>query len=276
MERSDYSSEITRVPEEYFKPDCPELGDVEEFLYGTTYYAGDGRPLLKPCYVYTPFGYDPEDEETRYDVIYFMHGFLMNANAMFEGDGGAIGNLCDWLIYEKKTRPFIAVAVTWDYENEVRDFDASFAQILQFHQEFRQDLVPAVEAKYKTFARSTDAKGLRESRDHRAFAGYSMGAVTAWQIFLLCADLVRLYAPLAIMAKPSADGRAIEIWGVNDTDRSVAADAAEGDRGNAGLRAEGVPPRAGRLFPLLRRRRQRPDRAADDPAALRDVETRPL
>lgn len=197
MDRSDYSTEITRVPEEYFKPDCPELGDVEEFLYGTTYYAGDGRPLLKPCYVYTPFGYDPEDEETRYDVIYFMHGFLMNANAMFEGDGGAIGNLCDWLIYEKKTRPFIAVAVTWDYENEVRDFDSSFEQILQFHQEFRKDLVPAVEAKYRTFARTTDAKGLRESRDHRAFAGYSMGAVTTWQIFLFCSDLVRLYAPLA-------------------------------------------------------------------------------
>jgi len=33
----------------------------------------------------------------------------------------------------------------------------------------------------------------------------------------------RFYAPLAIMAKPSADGHAIEIWGVNDTNQAVEA-----------------------------------------------------
>lgn len=197
MERSDYSSEIVKIPERYYRPDCPELGDVEELLYGSTYYAGDGRPLLKPCYVYTPYGYDPEDKETKYDIFYFMHGFLMNATAVFEGDGGAIGNIFDWLIYEKKTKPFIAVAVTWDYENSVRDFDTSLKQILQFHQEFRQDIVPAVEAKYNTYAESIDAKGLRASRNHRAFGGYSMGSVTTWQVFLLCGDLVGQYMPLA-------------------------------------------------------------------------------
>ena len=170
---------------------------MEEFLYGTTYYAGDKRPLLKPCYVYTPYGYDPKDTETRYDIVYFMHGFLCNANTMFEANEGAVGNIFDWLIYEKKTRPFIAVAVTWDYENAVRDFQTSYDQVLQFHMEFRQDLLPAVEARYHTYAASTDAKGLRESREHRAFSGYSMGGVTAWQIFLYCADLVKWFAPLA-------------------------------------------------------------------------------
>ena len=35
----------------------------------------------------------------------------------------------------------------------------------------------------------------------------------------------RFYAPLVILAKPSADGRVLEIWGVNDTDRAVNADA---------------------------------------------------
>lgn len=197
MTRDDYSTPIAPLPDHYKSPDCPELGDVEEFLYGSTYYAGDQRPLLKPCYVYTPFGYDPDDTETRYDIIYFMHGFLCNADMTFEGDDGAIGNIFDWLIYEKKCRPFIAVAVTWDYENSIRDFDTSYEQILQFHREFRQDIVPAVEGKYHTFAKTTDAKGLRDSRDHRGFSGYSMGGVTAWQIFLLCADLVKWFAPLA-------------------------------------------------------------------------------
>lgn len=197
MKIEDITSTLSNLPGYYRNPDCPELGDVDELLYGATYYAGDGRPLLKPCYVYTPYGYDPEDEETRYDVFYFMHGFLCNANTTFEGDEGAIGNIFDWLIYEKKTKPFIAVALTWDYENAVRDFDTSYKQILQFHQEFRQDILPAVESKYRTFAQTTDSKGLRESRDHRAFGGYSMGAVTAWQVYMLCADLCRWFAPLA-------------------------------------------------------------------------------
>ena len=203
MTLEEISSLVSEIPEHYVRPDCPELGDVEELLYGSTYYAGDGSPLLKPCYVYTPFGYDPEDEETRYDVFYFMHGFLCNANSMFEGDEGAIGNIFDWLI-EKKTKPFIAVALTWDYENAIRDFDTSYKQILQFHMEFRQDILPAVESKYHTYAKSTDSKGLRESRDHRAFGGYSMGAVTTWQVYTLCGDLCRFYAPLACDSWPTA------------------------------------------------------------------------
>ena len=161
MKLEEISSLVSEIPEHYTRPDCPELGDVEELLYGSTYYAGDGSPLLKPCYVYTPYGYDPEDEETRYDVFYFMHGFLCNANSMFEGDEGAIGNIFDWLIYEKKTKPFIAVALTWDYENAIRDFDTSYKQILQFHLEFRQDILPAVEGKYHTYAKATDSKSLR-------------------------------------------------------------------------------------------------------------------
>jgi endo-1,4-beta-xylanase len=178
MKLEDISSLVTEIPAHYRNPDCPELGDVEELLYGSTYYAGDGSPLLKPCYVYTPYGYDPDDTETRYDIFYFMHGFLCNANSTFEGDEGAIGIIFDWLIYEKKTKPFIAVALTWDFENSIRDFETSYKQILQFHLEFRQDIVPAVEAKYHTYAAGTDSKALRESRDHRAFGGYSMGAVT--------------------------------------------------------------------------------------------------
>lgn len=197
MKLEDISSLLEEIPAHYVRPDCPELGDVEELLYGSTDYAGDGSPLLKPCYVYTPFGYDPEDTDTRYDIFYFMHGYLCNANSTFEGDDGAIGNIFDWLIYEKKTKPFIAVAVTWDRENAVSSIEDSIAQIMQFHLEFRQDILPAVEAKYHTYAKTTDARGLRESRDHRAFGGYSMGSVTTWQVFMLCGDLCRFYAPLA-------------------------------------------------------------------------------
>ena len=54
MKLEEISSLVSEIPEHWFRPDCPELGDVEELLYGSTYSAGDGSPHLKPCYFYTP------------------------------------------------------------------------------------------------------------------------------------------------------------------------------------------------------------------------------
>lgn len=57
------------------------------------------------------------------------------------------------------------------------------------------DLIPAVESKYSTWAASTDASGLAASRDHRAFGGFSMGSVNTWRAFEHCLDYFRYFAP---------------------------------------------------------------------------------
>lgn len=49
--------------------------------------------------------------------------------------------------------------------------------------ELVKDLMPVVEKKYHTYVDSITDKGFKESRNHRAFVGFSMGAITTWYVF---------------------------------------------------------------------------------------------
>ena len=49
--------------------------------------------------------------------------------------------------------------------------------------ELVNDLIPAVEGRYHTYAETTDREGIEVSRSHRAIGGFSMGAVTTWYAF---------------------------------------------------------------------------------------------
>ena len=53
----------------------------------------------------------------------------------------------------------------------------------------RKSVVPFVEGKYSTYAASTSEADLRASRMHRAYGGFSMGAVSTWAVFQNNLDL---------------------------------------------------------------------------------------
>ena len=57
------------------------------------------------------------------------------------------------------------------------------------------DLIPAVEGTYSTYAKDTSEEGLRDSRDHRVFCGFSMGSVATWRTFEYCLDYFRYFMP---------------------------------------------------------------------------------
>ena len=57
-----------------------------------------------------------------------------------------------------------------------------------FKEELRNDLMPTVEKKYATYAEECTDAGFKDSRDHRAFAGLSRGAVTMYHS-VLCGSL---------------------------------------------------------------------------------------
>ena len=49
-----------------------------------------------------------------------------------------------------------------------------------------RDTIPAIESKYSTYAgKDTSVEGLQKSRDHRAFAGFSMGSFTTIQAAMM-------------------------------------------------------------------------------------------
>lgn len=74
--------------------------------------------------------------------------------------------------------------------------DGDLTQAFAEH-EFIDDLVPAIEGRYSTYAKSTDPADLKASRDHRAFGGFSMGGVTTWAVFANQQDYVKYYLPIA-------------------------------------------------------------------------------
>lgn len=85
-------------------------------------------------------------------------------------------DMLDNLIYYGEIEPMIVVTPTWYVEDDCKgNLDPL---TYSFKDELRNDLMPAVEGRYSTYAQSCDDAGFAASRSHRAFAGLSRGAVT--------------------------------------------------------------------------------------------------
>lgn len=158
-----------------------------------------------------PFGYD---ESKQYNVFYLLHGgggdetnwfgttvsrelvldehvFGMDLTGftteteLLEPGQGDIVRILDNLIAEGRIKPLIVVTPTMYYREEDLDIeiagDISTSNTDNFAYEFRNDLMPAVEAKYSTYAENTTEEAFITSRDHRAFAGLSMGSMVTWR-----------------------------------------------------------------------------------------------
>lgn len=96
-----------------------------------------------------------------------------------------------------KIQPMIVVCPTYNNESQEDSSDYSLAIQLtdNYHNELVNDLIPAVEGTYSTDAQDTTQEGLRASRDHRAFCGFSMGSVATWRTFQYCLDYFRYCMP---------------------------------------------------------------------------------
>ncbi len=179
------------VPAEYNGPAGQE-GSVVMMEYPSKDYLTNEK-ITKPAYVYLPYGYD---ETEQYDVLYLMHGWMMRAQDYMQ-DSSGIKQLFDHLIEGGRTRPFIAVCLTFDRDNEPQTYERSVEELAMFQYELREYAMPYLEEKLSTYAENTSIKGLRASRDHRAFGGFSMGAVTTWHQFLFNLDLIHSFIPMS-------------------------------------------------------------------------------
>ena len=184
---ADEMPEIKIVSESYNSA-AEHQGMVEAFEYtsgGST----------KTAYVYLPYGYGADD--TRYNILYFMHGGGGRAD-QFYNRSYALNDILDHAIENGEIEPLIVVTPTF-YSPDDHDSSVSNAARLtaQFHTEFIQDLMPVVEGHYRTYAETTDAAGLEASRTHRAFGGFSMGSVTTWYQFVNALDYVAYFMPLS-------------------------------------------------------------------------------
>lgn len=180
----------TLVPNEY-KGVASHQGNVTRLTYNSKDYVRDSSDITKTAYVYTPYGYDENDLDTRYNILYLMHGWGGHAGEYF--DFTSTKNMFDHLIENGDIEPIIIVSATFYNENSSTDFSSSINEFRQFHKDFEKNLMPAVEGKYHTYAKSTSVDDLKASRDHRAFGGFSLGSVTTWLEFCYDYDYIRYF-----------------------------------------------------------------------------------
>ena len=184
----------TAVPAAY-RTAAEHPGTVERLDYDTKDYAGGGIDIRKTAYVYLPYGYNPEDADTRYDIVYLMHGWGGSAGEYF--NIGTMKETFDNLMEKGDMKPAILVSATFYNDNSDRGFGGSIAELRAFHNDFENALMPSVEGKYHTYANSTAPEDLKASRDHRAFGGFSLGSVTTWMAFCYDYDYIRYFAPMS-------------------------------------------------------------------------------
>ena len=152
-------------------------GTVERFLYNTrTYDARVSLPLAKSAWVYLPYGYSTEKQ---YNVLYLLHGGGVNEDWWFKLFPDTV-TILDNMIAQGLCEPCIIVTPTY-YRKSEADRNAEFITE-HFRYELRNDLIPAIEQKYSSYAGGdVSEENLIKTRKHRAFAGLSLGSMTTYR-----------------------------------------------------------------------------------------------
>ena len=191
-------AELEEIPVSYLAP-AEHAGQMVRLDYTTWEsftYEDKLQQLHKTAWVYLPYGYT---DAQRYNVFYFMHGGWSNETTQLGTDDhpSALKHVIDHAIADGKMKPMIIVCPTYNNTSPEDSGDYGLAIQLtdQYHNELLYDLMPAVEGKYSTFAEDTTPEGLKKSRNHRGFGGFSMGSVTTWRTFEHCLDYFRYFMP---------------------------------------------------------------------------------
>jgi len=184
--------DIQTVPPRYFEASAQPgtLADLNYTTYESFSYEKKSTPLRKRAVVYLPHGYS---SDRPYDVFYLMHGGWGDETTTLGSPHkpSVFKNVIDNAIAAGELRPLILVCPTYNNTNQNGLDSGSFSLAMRltenYHQELRNDLVPAVERTYWTFG----------SRDHRGFGGFSMGSVTTWRTFQYNLDQFRFFLPMS-------------------------------------------------------------------------------
>ena len=183
---------LSTVPDGYYSK-ATQQGTLETFTYDTKDYIGNGRAIQSKATVYLPYGYNQNDTETKYNILYLQHGAYGNERTWMYEYGDDFKNMIDNMIESERIPPLIIVM---PYLPSGNDWYHDTTPIF-YSGELKNDLMPAVESYYHTFAMSTTDAGFEESRSHRAFGGFSAGGTTTWRVFLEGMDRFEYFMPMS-------------------------------------------------------------------------------
>lgn len=183
--------------EKYKYHDVNRRGTIKNLSYIST--NKEGETGEKYANIYIPYGYDEADKKKRYNILYIMHGGGGNPDAWL--DCCKVKNMLDYVIDEKQVEPLIVVFPTY-YKGMTGRVGASDREterehVRFFQKELIEDLLPAVEEKYHTYAEGTTREDFQTSRMHRGFGGFSMGGATTWFALTNNLNYFSYFAPLS-------------------------------------------------------------------------------
>ena len=208
---------LTAVPGGYYDP-ADHQGTLEALAYNTRDYVGNGDAIVREATVYLPYGYDQNDAQTRYNILYLQHGAYGDERTWMYEYGDSFKNMIDHMIEDGSIPPLIIVMPYLSSGNEwYHDTTPIF-----YSGEIRGDLMPAVESHYRTYAQDTTDEGFAASRSHRAFGGFSAGGTTTWRVFLEGLDRFEYFMPMSGGLTLGGDGSTC------DDDAAALAQAASG------------------------------------------------
>lgn len=197
------------VPAEYLTP-AEHPGRVEKVRYVTS----DENKEVKSVMVYLPAGYDAA--AAPYDVLYILHAASGSPQNYLRLDQQTdFQCLLDHMIESGRLKPLIVVAATYYPSEGFTRFLPLAKQVetaAAFPRELTQDVVPAVETKYNTHAAAAAAFDLAAARDHRAIAGFSLGGVATWYVFLQQMRAFRWFLPISEAGWDDGEGGTSGIW----------------------------------------------------------------
>lgn len=244
MTKISFPNELQKIPQDYFKPFTGPKGRLISLTYDTYEsfsYDEHSQILHKRAIVYLPAGYD---DAKPYNVFYLMHGGWSDETTYLgvPGHSHEFKNVLDQAMADGVVQPMIVVCPTYNNLNDKDSFDYSLALKLtnNYHHELVNDLMPAVEGRFSTYAADTSPAGLKASRDHRAFTGFSMGSVTTWRTFEYCLAYFRYFFPSS--GSVSTNRRLLEHWvrqqGFRPDDFFIFAASGTQDFAYSGIRAQ--------------------------------------
>ena len=203
---------VDDLPDGYLE-EAQQAGRVEKVRY----IVSDEDRQVKSVAVYLPQGYDASEDS--YDVLYILHAASgKTTNYLDPSRRTDFQNLLDNMIANGKLEALIVVAASYYPTEGFTQFLPLAKQVevtAAFPRELVEDVIPAVESKYRTHAVSTDIEGIRASRDHRGIAGFSLGGVTTWYVFLQQMQAFRWFLPISEASWADGEGGTSGIFDSN-------------------------------------------------------------
>lgn len=150
-------------------------GKVIRYMYNMEVTrAGQKTNQRRSALVYLPYGFDENATEDQYNVLYLHHGGGQSPEWFFTGEysGSLLKSMLDRMTDQGKIHNLIVCAVSLSGS---------------YYKELQENLMPGFEEKYHII----------KDREHRAFGGFSMGAMATWSVFEHCLNDFAYFIPVS-------------------------------------------------------------------------------